>query len=699
MNLDTQVQFIKGIGPKRAQALSKLGLNTVCDLILNFPVQYQDRRNITPIAKAYIRPQNTIFGKIGKLHERKLSVSLSILDIEIFDNTGMAYARFFRKKNPYSKIDVFGTIKKAFVEGCYAYIYGDSKAEIGAKYISVNDYEIVEKPELIPASFNKILPVYAATEGLSQKVIREAIKSALIQTTDLYPDISEIIPEFNGVKRLKSGDAIRQIHYPIGFKEAEVARRSFAMQEFFVLETALAISRYSNKQTPKKQKYEIKRTLLTPFKNELNFEFTKSQKKVINEIFEDMQKKFPMNRLLMGDVGSGKTVVALSAILLAVENGYQAMIIAPTEILAEQHYNTISKILKTLNISCELVTSATLRKKSAKEKILSDIKSGKTNVVIGTHALIEERVGFKNLSLVVVDEQHRFGVLQKSAAVDKAQTADILMMTATPIPRALAMTVYGEMDISTINELPPGRIPVKTYIVSEALAYNKTIEELENGGQAYIVYPLIDESDKVALKSAVKEAAKLSTGKFKDFKVGLLHGKMKSEEKNQTMQDFKDKKIDVLISTTVIEVGIDVPNATIIIIEHAERFGLSALHQLRGRIGRGQKQSYCYLIGSTKGENAFQRLSIMAQTNNGFEIAEKDLEMRGPGEFMGTLQHGFPEFKAGNLVKDTDIIDFSKNFAKKLVEEDPILTKPAHQILKKLIIERFKNKIKLTNVG
>ncbi|MFA6613335.1 MAG: ATP-dependent DNA helicase RecG, partial [Endomicrobiia bacterium] len=406
-----------------------------------------------------------------------------------------------------------------------------------------------------------------------------------------------------------------------------------------------------------------------------------------------------MNRMLMGDVGSGKTVVALSAILLAIENGYQAAIIVPTEILAEQHFLTFKNILKNLNINIDLVTSSTLKTKKQREEILANISEGKTNIIIGTHSVMEDRIKFKNISLVIIDEQHRFGVMQKVSALSKGATPDVLMMTATPIPRGLAMTIYGEMSISVIDELPPNRTAIETFCLTENVAYQSAIKEISNGGQVYIVYPLIDESDKVELKSAVKEAEILSQTVFKNNRVALLHGKMKPKEKNEIMISFKNKEFDVLISTTVIEVGIDVPNATIIIIQHADRYGLATLHQLRGRVGRGKKKSYCLLISDVKSKTSQQRLKIMTKTTDGFKIASEDLEMRGPGEFLGTKQHGFPEFKAGDIVKDIKLIELAKNTANKIIDEDPKLSLEKNLAIKYFLNNKYLNIFKVVQVG
>lgn len=401
----------------------------------------------------------------------------------------------------------------------------------------------------------------------------------------------------------------------------------------------------------------------------------------------------------MGDVGSGKTIVALSAILLAVENNFQAVIIAPTEILAEQHYLTFSNILKGIKVNIVLVTSSTMKSKKQREEILALISDGSVNIIIGTHSIMEERVKFKNLSLVVVDEQHRFGVMQKVSALAKGTTPDILMMTATPIPRGLAMTIYGEMAVSIIDELPPMRTPVETICSDENTAYQKVLEEIKNGGQIYMIYPLVDESDKIELKSAVTEAENLSQTVFKNVKVGLLHGKMKPKEKNEIMTNFKNKKFDILIATTVIEVGIDVPNATIIVIQHADRFGLATLHQLRGRVGRGRKKSYCFLISDSKSRTAKQRLEIMTKTTDGFKIASADLEMRGPGNFIGTNQHGFPEFKAGDIIKDIKLIELAKETASDILREDPYLTLEKHKHINQFLHNKDSVISKIISVG
>jgi ATP-dependent DNA helicase RecG len=678
---------------------AKLGIITVGDMLTFFPALYQDRTKIVSIRDAYKQPQSCIFGKIGKAYDRQLSRGMCLLYIEIFDGVSMGYVRFFRKKNLHSGADIFASIKKVFEPGTFAYVCGRAKVENCGKFIDVDDYETVKNEKDEPLFFNRIIPIYPSTKGLNRNFIRETVKSVLDSVCGLYPDVSGLIADFNGIPRLKSSLAIQKIHYPAALEDVESARRAFALQEFFILESALSLSRSNIRKNRKTQKYEIRKTLLTAFKNNLKFEFTKDQKKAINDIFYDMQSTHPMNRMLMGDVGCGKTIVALSAVLLAVENGYQAMIVVPTEILAEQHYLVVSSMLAGLSVKTVLATSSTFKKSVERKKILVGFECGDVKIAIGTHSLMEDKVKFKNLSLIIVDEQQKFGVMQKFALSDKSRSPDILMMTATPIPRSLALTVYGGMDMTVIKELPPGRTPVRTYFLDEQSAYMNAIKELKNENQVYIVYPIIDESDKLALKSVMQESEKLSRTWFRDFKVGLLHGRMKPTEKNKEMRKFRNKEFDVLISTNVIGVGMDIPDATVMIVQHAERFGLSDLHQLRGRIGRGSKQSYAYLIGDLKNETSRKRLSVMTSTNNGFKIAEEDLKMRGPGELVGTLQHGFPKFKAGDLIKDTDIIEFTRSLVAKIAEKDPCFSKGENAMLKGLICRRFSDKIKLTNIG
>lgn len=698
MNLSSDIKYIKGIGPKRASLLSKLNIKTIEDLLTFFPKTYQDRIQNTNIKDIFFSNHYCVAGKITNVYEKRIAQRLSLFCADIDDNTGTLSAQFFRKINPYSNFDIFAGLRSSFLTGKYVYLYGICEIKFGRKQMSVEDYEIMENYSDKPEFFQRLIPVYDLTAGITQKILITLLKKIVTEMSELYPDIiSDTFKTNNDIMSVHN--AIKTLHFPKTLHEAESARQSFALQEFLILQILLFTVKKKNTSEKKIQNYKIKKTLLTPFKNILPFDFTKAQKKAINEIFSDMMSNKIMSRMLMGDVGSGKTIVALSAILLAIENGYQTAIIVPTEILAEQHFLTFANILQNLNVKTELVTSSTLKTKKQREKILAEIAEGKTNIIIGTHSIMEDRVKFKNISLIVIDEQHRFGVMQKVAALSKGSTPDVLMMTATPIPRGLAMTVYGEMDISVIDELPPNRTPVKTFCISENLAYKNAVKEISDGGQVYIVFPLVDESDKIELKSAVQEAETLSKTVFKNIKVALLHGKMKPVEKNEIMTSFKNKEFDILISTTVIEVGIDVPNATTIIIQHADRYGLATLHQLRGRVGRGNKKSFCFLISDSKSKTSRQRLEIMTKTTDGFKIASEDLKMRGPGEFTGIKQHGFPEFKAGDIIKDIPLIEIAKNAAAEIINEDPDLSLSKNAQIKNLINNKYLDIFKITQVG
>lgn len=698
--IDQSIQYLKGVGPKRAGKLSRMGIVTVRDLLGYFPREYEDRRHTSKIAALANEQKTVIAGKIETSDVVKLNASLTIFKAAISDGSGTCFAVFYRKVNPYHRHDVFTALKRDFANGNCVFVYGQAENNFGEKQIKVEEYEqfFPGTPESKVTHFNRIVPVYPLTEGINQKWFREFMQENINKYSSLWPEI--LSDETRAKENLIGGPmAIKQIHFPDSLASAQSARQRLAFDEFLLLQTALEIVRAKNKSLSKPYTYIIKRNLLTPFKNNLKFEFTTAQKKVINEIFHSLSNPAPMNRLLMGDVGSGKTVVALSAILLAVENGYQAALVAPTEILAEQHYLTITNVLSGLPVHTSLLTGRLSLKKKEKQELYDCIASGKTDIVIGTHALLEEQVKFKNLSLIVIDEQHRFGVIQRAQIQQKTTTPDVLVMTATPIPRTLSLTLYGDLDVSVIDQLPKGRIPIETRHTTLEHGYKIVKDEISCGRQAYIVYPLIEESDKLELKAAVKEAKELSESIFKDFRVGLLHGQMPKDEKEKIMLDFREGKYDILIATTVIEVGIDVPNATVMVIEHADRFGLATLHQLRGRVGRGTHPSFCVLLGNPKTEDAKRRFDILTSTRDGFLIAEEDLALRGPGEFFGTAQHGMPPLRAGNLITDASLIAKTKKHAAEIIAKDPQLSDPTRSTLRHELIRTYHGKFGLSKIG
>ncbi|MBN1621945.1 MAG: ATP-dependent DNA helicase RecG, partial [Endomicrobiales bacterium] len=688
--LDKSIQYLKGIGPKRSKILGKIGIFTVRDLISHFPRDYDDRRKIAKIASIKSNEKVTLSTKSEYFQVISLNRNLSAFKVALSDGTGIVFGTFFRKINPYHKHDIFARLKNDFVKGNHVLVQGQAEYNFGEKQIKIEEYEVIDpktpNKELI--HFNRIVPVYPLTEGINQKWLREIIRSILEEASSSWP---EVMPSKISAQKhlIPSSLALKKIHFPNEVAEAQKARQKLALDEFLVLETALTLVKKKNKQNIKSRNYAIKKNLLTPFRTKLGFEFTHEQKKCINEIFSNLQKPSPMNRLLLGDVGSGKTAVALSSILLAIENNYQTALLAPTEILAEQHYLMIQELLSGLPVNSALLTGKLSSSGKEKKDLLQKIAQGGINLVIGTHALLEEKVKFKNLGLIVIDEQHRFGVMQRARLHKKASLPDVLVMTATPIPRTLALTVYGDLDISTINALPPGRQPIITLHLNEESAYNQVKQEIKKGHQAYIVYPLVEESDKLELKSATEEAARMSISVFRDFKVGLLHGQMPTKIKEKTMLDFKNKKFDILISTTVIEVGIDVPNATVMVIEHADRFGLATLHQLRGRVGRGTAQSYCILLGIPRTDDAKRRIKTMTSTCDGFKIAEEDLAIRGPGEFFGIAQHGAPPLKAGNILTDVKLIEEAKSIATNIMDSDPDLLNKQHAVLRNELIRNY----------
>ena len=688
MTTSTQIQYLKGIGPAKAKLFERLEIQTVEDLLHYYPRTYQDRRlNSTP--NEYNSESLVVFK--GRVLRTQQIPARSVLIFKAFleDEKGQQIECTWFKKRTFRafRFDPFGTLKKDFHINNEVWIIGkreDRNNFFGNKVTVDEHYPTADVLTKLHAG--RLTPIYGLTEGLTNKQFRQFVYEAL-QTPSLAAEPETLPPVLLSKRQLLSApQALKAIHFPNSLAELESARARLAYEEFLLLATAWGIKRTQTKILAKDYSYEIKKTLLTPFREQLGFNFTNSQKKVINEIFKDLCSPRPMNRLLQGDVGSGKTVVALCAMLLAVENGYQAALMAPTEILAEQHFLTFKRILKGLKVNLAVLSSST--KAVAKKKILKELADGKIDILVGTHAVIQDDVKFHNLRLAVIDEQHRFGVKQRSKLKEKTVKLDLLTMTATPIPRTLALAFYGDLDVSTLNELPPGRQPIQTESATSKLAYDRVREEVKKGRQAYIVFPLIEESEKISAKAVTEEFEKLKKV-FPDFRLAVLHGQMSQAEKESVMADFAAHKTDILVATPVIEVGIDVKNATVMVIENAERFGLASLHQLRGRVGRGEHESFCILVPQHAGNIAKERVDIICATRDGFKIGERDMQLRGPGEILGTRQSGELEFKAGDIFKDRDILYQAIEDRDELLSQDPALTKPEHFLFRQKLTELY----------
>lgn len=688
MTSTSTLQRLKGLGPAKAKLFEKLGISTLTDLLHYYPRTYQDRR---PDEKPNDYNSNSLTVFKGRVLRTQEIPARSVLIFKAFleNEQGRQIECTWFKKRSFGRFrfDPFGPMKKDFKLNAEVWVIGrqEDRNNFFGNKITVEEYYPAADP-LSALHAGRLTPIYSLTEGLTNKQFRLFMHEAL-QTEALQTE-PEILPPALLAKRklLGSTQALRGIHFPAGLAELDAAKARLAYEEFLLLATAWGIKRTQTKILEKGYSYEIKRTLLTPLRQNLGFQFTNSQKHVINEIFRDLQSPRPMNRLLQGDVGSGKTVVALCAMLLAAENGYQAALMAPTEILAEQHFITFEKMLKALGVKTAILTSST--KAAAKRKILKELQDGTIQIIVGTHSLIQEDVKFADLRLAVIDEQHRFGVRQRAQLKEKTAKLDLLTMTATPIPRTLALAFYGDLEVSTLTELPPGRQPIQTEAATEKLAFMRVTDEVAKGRQAYIVYPLIEESEKISAKAVSEEFEKLKTV-FPQFRLAMLHGQMTQEEKEAVMADFAAHKTDILIATPVIEVGIDVKNATVMVIENAERFGLASLHQLRGRVGRGEHASYCILVAEHAGSIAKERVDIICRTCDGFKIGERDMQLRGPGEILGTRQSGELEFKAGDFFKDRDILTWAIEDRDELLTQDPALVQPAHQLFKQRLIQLY----------
>ncbi len=680
---------MKGVGPKRAQVLSRIGIETLSDLLYYFPRRYEDRSHLKPISQVQTGTVETIKGEVLTSGVEKRRRRLEILKVAVDDGTGIIYAVWFNQSY----------LKKSFPVGAAVVLSG--RVDRFRELQLINPaYEVLAGDEEDLIHTGRIVPIYSLTERLTQRWLRSLIKKAVSEYAGQFPDMlsSQLKKQYS---LINLSSAISSIHFPESEEDKEGARRRLVFDEFLLLQLGLALSK-RRKTAGRGIRHRAKGELFQKVKEYLPFLLTSAQEKVIEEVRADMEREAPMNRLLQGDVGSGKTVVAISALLRAVEGGFQAALMVPTEILAGQHFLTLQRWLLPPGIKVTLLIRSTGPKMKAQAK--EEIESGQSDIIVGTHALIQEKVKFSKLGLIIIDEQHRFGVRQRATLRRKGLQPDVLVMTATPIPRTLALTVYGDLDISTIDELPPGRRPVATYWAEErnrSGVYKFIEEQIKEGRQAYIVCPLIDSErgEKLEVKAATQMAEHFRKSVFPHLRIGLLHGRMKGEEKERVMQSFNAREIDILVSTTVIEVGIDVPNASIMLIEEADRFGLAQLHQLRGRVGRGDYQSYCIMIGKAASEEARRRLQVMTETTDGFRVAEEDLELRGPGEFFGTKQSGFPELRIGNIVSDMKLMEVARQEALSLVKDDPRLEKSGHRLIKQNLIDRFKGKLDLIATG
>ena len=681
LDLNKDVKYVKTVGPNRVKLLNKLNIYTLKDLIEYYPRDYEDRSKPKNLYECIDGEEVLIeamaTGRINEMHKGRMTISRLIVK----DQTGTCYITWFNQ----------GYLRDKFQPGRMYRFFGKISNKNGRLEMNSPVYDEIDQSK----NTGKIIPIYPLTFELKQNTLRRIIENGLLEVKGQLPEtLPEYILKENNLWDINN--TIERIHFPVEFSDFNKARERLVFEELLTMQ--LALLKLKNNYEHETDGIQFSKDVhMSNVINMLPFRLTKAQLRVLEEIDRDMESNKPMNRLLQGDVGSGKTVVAMIAAYKAVKSGYQATIMAPTAILASQHLESFKGILDEFGIRTELLISNVTKKKKA--EILEKLQSGEIDVLIGTHAILEENVVFKNLGLVVTDEQHRFGVKQRSTIAAKGQNPDIIAMSATPIPRTLALILYGDLDISIIDELPPNRKKIETFAVRknmEERVNNFIKKQIAEGRQAYIVCPLVEENeDMEGLQSVVELAEKYQKETFSEYKVAYLHGKMKPKEKDEIMQRFKDGEIQILIATTVIEVGVNVQNASIMVVENAERFGLAQLHQLRGRVGRGEYQSYCILKYEGNGETIRQRMKVMCDTNDGFIISEKDLELRGSGDFFGTEQHGLPEFKIANLFEDMAVLKKVQGLALKIMEDDPLLEKEKNAKLNDLVKEKFSSRIEI----
>ncbi len=686
---DFSVQYIKGVGPAKAKLLANLGVTSVEDLLYLFPHRYEDRSQFTPIAMVQVGLAQTICGCVITARRNFYSKNRTV-EVMVGDKSGRIGCVWFNQ--PY--------LANIFKEGQEVVLYG--RVDVFGKRLQmvVPDFELISKEDR-SLNMGRIVPVYPLTKGISQRYLRKLIDECL----DLYAgQLKDIVPEKIRRKNLLEpiADGIRQIHFPSDLIHQQKAIDRIAFEEFFLFQICVILRRFSIVHK-KGIAHQIDNALLEDYKASLPFKLTAAQLKSIAEISADMSKNRPMLRLIQGDVGCGKTVAAFLGSVVAWKNKKQSAIMAPTEILAQQHFLNFQKLFgsgsfKDIKVSL-LISSIPAKEKKA---LYQDLKEGKIDLIIGTHALLEETIAFKDLSFVVIDEQHKFGVNQRALLTAKGSNPDILIMTATPIPRTLCLTLYGDLDVSVINEMPPGRGTIKTYhfpLAKAQAVYQKVRELAIKGNQAYIIYPLVDESEKLDLKAAKDMFVHLQKFEFQGLRLGLVHGQMKRQETDEVMERFKKHELDILVATTILEVGIDIPNANAMVIEHAERFGLSQLHQLRGRIGRGAQNAMCVLLGDPVTQESKWRLEAIVQTTDGFKIAEQDLKIRGPGHYFGRHQHGLNELKMSNPITQIEVLEKAREDAIVLTQNDPQLGTAEHRLIKETIKKRYPQYLDLILAG